>query len=287
MNGKGRGSVLKAYLGALIAVVIFPLLWLRSLRLARRHTDVDARAPAKVVLAILVSVGILAVGAFALITLQRNATEGTYDSLDGRMSVVLGESDYLANVNVTELKPAQLRTIEQKIAAERAVGNNTTALEEGLAVARKELSDAQAQVQALGPNHALYIQVSAALEDQDDARARSLVDASTLSSPKDIHANTDAAFAVKDQSVQDMRGWLLFMLWPSLIGAFFAPLAFALGSILKAAFVPSDTVGFKPYPGGAAGFFLLFGAFGLPSIPFAAWTFMDAEQRSIEGQIAL
>lgn len=287
MNGKGRGSVLKSYVGALIAVLLFPLLWLRALRMARRHTDVDPRGPLKIGLAIAVSVGILAVGGLGLLTLQRNATEGVYDSLDTRMSILLGESEYQSNLNLTETKPAVLAGIAAKIASGKAANNNTTALEEGLAAGEKELADAQAKVQELTPNHALYVQVSAAVEDQDDARVRSLIESAGLAKPADIPASTDAAFATKERSLQDMRGWLLFMLWPSLIGAFFAPLAFALGSILKAGLVPSDSVGFKPYPGGAAGLFLLFGAFGLPSIPFAAWTFMDAEQRSLEGQISL
>jgi hypothetical protein len=98
---------------------------------------------------------------------------------------------------------------------------------------------------------------------------------------------TQAALAIKDKAVGDMQLFMWVFLWPSLAGAFYAPVVFALGSVLRSAFVPSDTVGFKPYPGAAAGWFLLFGAFGLPSVPFAAWTFLDAEGRSREGQIAL
>ena len=105
--------------------------------------------------------------------------------------------------------------------------------------------------------------------------------------PKTGGSAVEDAFAVKDRSVRDMTWSMWLFVWPSLFGAFFAPLAFALGSILKAAYVESDTVGFKRYPGAAAGWFLLFGAFGVPSIPFAAWVFMDAEGRSTEGQIAL
>lgn len=287
MSGKALWNGLKTYAASLVATILFPLLWLQALRLARAHAEADSRGRLKVLAAIAISMGIAAVGAFAVLSLQTTATSGIYESLDGRMATTLGESEYQTNLEVVGKKPETIATIEANLAAARADGNDTTQLEAALASAQAELANAQRRVQELAPNHALYVQVSAALSNQDDAGAKALVAGSTLAEPKNIPANTQAAFAVKDQSVADLRGWLLFFVWPSVVGAFYAPLAFALGSILKAAFVPSDTVGFKPYPGAAAGFFLLFGAFGLPSIPFAAWTFLDAHQRSKEGQIAL
>jgi hypothetical protein len=95
------------------------------------------------------------------------------------------------------------------------------------------------------------------------------------------------AFAHRVEFRAQMQSTLSWFVYPGLTGLFLAPFAFAGGSILNAAFEPSGTVGFKPYPGKAAGFFLLLGAFGLFAIPFGAWTLRDLHRRSVEGQIAL
>jgi hypothetical protein len=112
---------------------------------------------------------------------------------------------------------------------------------------------------------------------------------------RDIHTLSDVpvaqgvpeAFEHKEQFRAQMESTLAWFVYPGVTGLFLAPFAFAGGSILNAAFEPSGTVGFKPYPGKAAGFFLLLGAFGLFAIPFGAWTLRDLHKRSVEGQIAL
>jgi hypothetical protein len=112
---------------------------------------------------------------------------------------------------------------------------------------------------------------------------------------RDLHTLSDVpvsdgvpeAFAHKQgfrTQMQDMMGWFVY---PGVTGLFLAPFAFAGGSILNSAHEPSATVGFKPYPGKAAGLFLLLGAFGVLAIPFAAWVLRDLSKRSKEGQISL
>ncbi|HEX2065739.1 MAG TPA: hypothetical protein VHI93_02905, partial [Candidatus Thermoplasmatota archaeon] len=112
---------------------------------------------------------------------------------------------------------------------------------------------------------------------------------------RDVHTLTDVpvargvpeAYHHKEQYRAQMQSTLAWFVYPGVTGLFLAPFAFAGGSILNAAFEPSATVGYKPYPGKSAGFFLLLGAFGLFAIPFAAWTLRDLHKRSLEGQIAL
>ena len=281
-----KAGGLKAYVGALVATILFPLVWMRALRLARRHTDSDPRAPVKVAAAIAAGVGILLVGAFVLLQFQDRAIEGMYESMDTRLATAVGEKDYSDNVATVEAANGAIPIIQRNLANETDPVKRE-ALQTALNATIKQRDDAVLNVQKFGPNHQLYGRLVPLLEDRDDDAIREEVADAGLATPADAVGATEAAIAVKDQSVRDMYWSLWLFVWPSLFGAFFAPLAFALGSILKRGFVESDTVGFKPYPGAAAGWFLLFGAFGLPSIPFAAWVFMDAENRSVEGQIAL
>ncbi len=306
MAGKGLWSGVKNYGGMLVATIIFPILWMQSLRLAGRHVEADPRGRLKVLAAIAIGTGILAVGAFTLINFREDALWrvehtveegqpvekelGIYHSLDVRVAGAIGETEYQDNVAIVATKPTSITTSETKLAEAQEEGDadKVADYEAAIALAKKELADAQAKVALLTPNHQLYdAQLKPAILAQDDDAIRAAAAGSNLAYPKDISANVDAALANKNESVSDMDMMLTYFIWPSLIGAFFAPLAFALGSILRKSFVASDTVGFKPYPGTAAGFFLLFGAFGVPSIPYAAWVFLDAKQRSIEGQIAL
>jgi hypothetical protein len=118
-----------------------------------------------------------------------------------------------------------------------------------------------------------------------------------------------AAFDHQREYRHQMELHLAFLVHPGLVGLVMAPFAFAGGSILRRAHVPSDTVGFKPYPGKAAGWFLLLiglntpimvalgklgvtlplilDVFAILAIPFAAWVLRDLAKRSAEGQIAL
>ena len=289
MTGKGLWNGLKSYVAALLTVVMFPIFWARSMSLARRHRDADGRGVAKVGLAILVSVVILAGGAFALLAFQEKAEHTMYaKSLDQRVSVAVGESRYQESVAAVDAADVALPIIERNLAnATRDNDPKAAELQAALNATREARAKAAADVILYTPNHELYGRLVPAILDEDDARIRSMLAADPLELPADMDAHVDEAIAIKDRSVRDMHLSMWLFVWPSLFGAFLAPVVFAVGSILAKAFVPSDTVGFKPYPGAAAGFFLLFGAFGVPSIPFAAWTYLDFENRSREGQIAL
>lgn len=303
MNGKAPTFGLKGYLGALVATLLFPLAWMRAMALARRHSDVDARGPAKVAVAIVLGIALAAGGVFVLLGFQANAQAGMYDSMETRVATAVGETTYQDNVATITAANKAIPVIERNLvnataAADQLAQDGTSAEQEkanktrdDLAAALKKTRDqrthSERNVTALTQNHALFLRLQPFIEQQDDAGLRAEIASSGLTAPAGMAEGTEAAIAVKDEAVSDMHLFFWLFVWPSLAGAFFAPLAFALGSILRNAYTESDGVGFKPYPGGAAGAFLLFGAFGLPSIPFAAWVFMDAENRSLEGQITL
>lgn len=284
-----KAGGLKAYVAALVVTILFPLVWRRSLRLARRHAAEDPRAPLKVGAAIVVGVVILAGGAYLLVGFQEAAVDGMYESMETRLAVAVGETSYNDNVATVASANNAIPIIEENLAKARAAGDQVKSaeLEKTLNDTRKQRSDAQAMVVSLTPNHQLFLRLQPLLRDQDDAAILRAVEAAGFAEPASMVEGTEAALAIKDRSIRDMQWSMWLFVWPSLVGAFFAPLAFVLGSILKSAFEESGTVGYKRYPGAAAGWFLLFGAFGLPSIPFAAWVFLDAENRSVEGQIAL
>ena len=295
MSESGGKRGLKSYLATLVATVLVPVLWMKALRLARAHADADPRARAKVITAIAASLVIGVIGFTLVFGFLATATAGFYKSMDARLASATGEAEYQDQIAIISTSEGAIPKIEAALAnatdeAKRA------ALEETLDTTRTDLATAQARKAELEDNHEQYLEIQQATVDQDDARIRRLVDGvpafpdakgSTFPSYEDLDANVDAAFAKKAESTGDMQLFAWLFLWPSVAGAFFAPLAFAFGSILKQAYVESDTVGFKPYPGAAAGFFLLLGAFGVPSILFAAWVFNDAFGRSDEGQIAL
>jgi hypothetical protein len=290
MTGTGLWNGLKSYAGALLTVLLFPIFWSRAMRLARRHKEDDARGPAKVAVAILASLAILAGGAFVLLNFQSDAEHRMYTgSLDQRVAVAVGESTYQEHVAAVEAADLALPIIERNLANATRDGDEAKAAE--LSKALNETRAARARsaenISAYAPNHELYGRLVPAIQAQDDARIRSIMADDPLTTPADMDAKVDGALATKDRAVRDMHLSMWLFAWPSLAGAFLAPVVFAVGSILSKSFVPSDTVGYKQYPGAAAGLFLLFGAFGVPSIPFAAWTYLDLEARSREGQIAL
>lgn len=295
MSEAGRKRGLKSYVATLVATIVFPILWMQALRMARRHADADPRARLKVLAAIAVSVAILVVGFLTIAGFLANAQAGIYGSMDKRLATATGESEYQDQLTIIETAQGAIPKIEANLANATDPAKHD-ALQTTLDATRADLAKAQARKAEMEDDHAQYLLISAAVAKQDDADVHRLVDGvpawsdapgSKFPKFKDLHANVDAAFAKKDESLSDMQRFAWLFLWPGLAGAFFAPLAFAMGSILGRSFEPSDTVGFKPYPGAAAGLFLLFGAFGLPSIPFAAWVFNDCFGRSEEGQIAL
>lgn len=290
MTGKGLLSGLKSYVGALLTVLLFPIFWMRALKLARRHHDVDPRGAAKVGIAIVLSVAILAGGAFVLLGFQEKAEHTMYTkSLNQRVAIAVGESKYQENVAAVAAADVAIPIIERNLANATRDGDDAKAAELSKALndTRTARNKAEANVALYAPNHDLYGRLVPAIEAEDDARIRSILDQDPLAQPADMDQHVDDALALKDRAVSDMHLSMWLFVWPSLAGMFLAPVVFAVGSILSKAFVPSDTVGYKPYPGAAAGFFLLFGAFGVPSIPFAAWTYLDFENRSREGQISL
>lgn len=139
---------------------------------------------------------------------------------------------------------------------------------------------------ALRGNHDLYTAVSARLAAHDGDGALALIEA-RHSSVEINEEGVERSFGVKDDSIRGLGQVMWFLVYPGLAGVFYAPIVMALGSSLRRNWVPSESVGFKPYPSGAAGLFLLFGAFGIPSTFFAAWTLKDIEDRTVEGQISL
>lgn len=293
-EGTGKRG-LKSYVATLVATVLFPVVWMQALRLARNHADQDPRARAKILAAIAISLGIAVVGGSVVLGFVNNAETGIYASMGDRLATAVGESEYQDQLSAAETAQKSIGIIEGNLA--NATDDARRAeLQTALDAQRAALAAARARSSELADNHAKFLEIADAVQAGDDARIRMLVgevpaftDLSTSKFPKfaDVQENADHAFAVKNQSVDDLQLFAFLFLWPSLVGAFFAPLAFALGSVLRKAFVPSDTVGFKPYPGAAAGLFLLLGAFGVPSLLFAAWTFNDAFGRAEEGQIAL
>ncbi len=104
---------------------------------------------------------------------------------------------------------------------------------------------------------------------------------------EDIVGKTLRRIDTKSDAESDMAGIMYFLLFPGLIGVFYAPLFVALGSVMANAWEPSASVGYKKYPGLSLGLFLFFGAFGWPALLFSAWGFWDIDVRSKEGQISL
>ena len=200
MNGKALWSGLKSYLGALLAVVLFPLFWARSLRLARRHAGADPRGPAKVGAAILVSVLILAGGAYSILGFDARARDGMYDSMDTRLSAAVGESEYQDNVATVTASDLAIPIIERNLANATAAGEQAKAadLQKALNDTRKARSDAAAKVTALTPNHQLYEGLQPAVAAKDDDAIRSTVSGSGLAYPAAMIQDTEAAIAVKD-----------------------------------------------------------------------------------------
>src|SRR5688500_16623404 len=111
-----KAGGLKSYLAALVATIVFPLVWMRSLRLARRHVDADPRGPLKVLAAIAVGLGILLVGSFVLITFQATAVDGMYDSMETRLASATGEKDYSDNVATVEAANSAIPVIQRNLA---------------------------------------------------------------------------------------------------------------------------------------------------------------------------
>ncbi len=277
----------KAYLANLLAVVVFPVLWYRAWAFAKRQ-DADPKAKAKVAVAIVASIAIFAGGLGALETFKQSNIDGFYEQLDQRIKNTVGESDYQGAVELSIVIERNIANADQKIAEAQAAGDETAeqTWRDAKAGLEEDLAEQEAIRDGLSGNHRLYVSVAAELQGRDDAGARTLLDASPLLDD-DADASIDRAFEIKADMMSDMGANFNFLLYPSLFGAFFAPIVFAMGSILAQSFEESETVGFKPYPHKSMGWFLLLGGMGVPSPFFAAWAVTDMRGRQDEGQIAL
>ena len=369
MAQTGASGVLKAYFAALLATILFPLQWLRSIRLAARHSDDDPKARTKVLVAIVLGIGLCFVGVSAILAMQESATDGMYDSLGARMQRTIFEQEYIDQGTIIAAKDNQIPIVEGNIArreanltansaiifptsnflksnfeaawqeasalrptlvaaaqngtlsaavekynvpAEAALENWTlgvssakldekeaarlvtfmeesTGLPRTLAIAHQERTVALARLNVLEPNHQLNGSIAPKLAIKDDVAVMQIVqDFNARGEGEKVSLDaTEKNFAIKDKAVHDMMWMRNWFLLPSTIGLLFAPLVFATGNILRKSFVPSETVGFKQYPGASMGCFLLLGGFGVPALFMAAWTFMDMESRSTDGQINL
>lgn len=285
---KALGRGLGKYLRHLLVAALFPLAWRAAFQMAGRHADADGRGRAKVGVAIVLGIALAAGGFLVTQEFRADAVDGIYGSLDARLARATGESDYQTYAGVAAAKAASVPALEGRIEEARAAGDEARAaqLEAALATTREDQRKAEENVSALEPNHALYLQVHEAVRAKDDAAAKSLLGSTTVTAAN-LEGRSARAFEIKDQAVADMDRMLWTWVLPGLAGLFYAPLVFALASIVNASFVASDTVGFKPYPGAGMGFFLLLGGFGVPALFFAAWALMDLDGRSREGQIAL
>ena len=288
MRGQAVADGARAYGTFLLRTLLFPLVWMWALAVARRHRDTDPRAVAKVGTAIAVGV-VLAVGVTGLLwAFQQDARAGMYDALDGRLAQAVGEGEYQDQLSTIQAAEAQLDILEMNLENAKATGDeeNATVFRANMEAANATRAEATARKAELEPAHALYGRVSEAVRAQDDGRARDLIAGADYDYPG-MDARAERAFQVKDDAVQDMRAVMVWLLYPGVVGVLFAPLAIALGSVLRTAWEPSETVGFKPYPGMSLGLFLLMGAFGVPALFFAAWGFWDMDVRSTTGQISL
>ncbi len=110
---------------------------------------------------------------------------------------------------------------------------------------------------------------------------------STVHDSSDLAPRTSRLLSIKTDAEGDMAGIMFFLLFPGVIGVFYAPVFIALGSVMANAWEPSSSVGYKKYPGLSLALFLFLGAFGWPALLFSAWGFWDIDVRSKEGQISL
>lgn len=217
---------------------------------------------------------------------------------------ILAQDDAALRAAAARRADAQAAAITPEAAAlidaEKAMDSAAMARADALALQRTyELLDegrglSSEESAAYEAAKAEYVDANAAYNAARDARSSALAAVNgPLPVPEDVHDTTVVLkgthywLGIKDNAEAQMAGWMNYMIFPGLIGVFYAPLFFALGSIMARAWDRSESVGFKPYPGASMGLFLFFGAFGWPSLLFAAWGLWDIDVRSKEGQISL
>ncbi len=290
MQGKAVLTALSKYVTSLVLTILAPLQWARILKVAGNHHGLDPKARGKIVVGIVAGLALAGFSTYLVLDFEDDATQGIYESLSGRLSLSLGNEAYRAAVADQEAALNLIATADRKIAEAQEAGN---AEDEATWEANREgfvdsYNEATERVERYTPNHMLFQEVrDVLLEERDDAAAKQLIANRGDVTFEGLDARTDSAFDKKDEAVADMQTTLLWFVYPGLIGVLWAPVAYATGNVLKTTFVPSDSVGFKPYPAKASALFLLFGAFGVPALFFAAWVMQDFVDRTAEGQISL
>ena len=309
MQGRALLDGAKNFLLFLVRAIVFPLAWIWALGVARKHSDTDSKARPKVLTAIVAGVVLAAAGFVVLNDFSGDATDEMYAKTATRLSQATGASEYQANVDAEATSLGQIAILEGKLAEAQEAGDDeaAAAFEATLATARDAVEKARIKQQLLQRNRAFFDNDLAPLVDaKDDDAIRNAVASKGAQwsaddyahaqltgadkvafDPEDMVQGMKSAMYKKDKAQGDMAVWMNWLLLPGLVGVFYAPLSIALGNVLKRAWVPSDSVGFKEYPGASMGWFLFLGAFGVPALFFAAWTFWDMDVRSREGQISL
>lgn len=287
----------RSWLAFLGRVVLFPLAWMWALRLARRHEEADPRGPSKVLGAIAVGLVLSGGVGFMLWDFQEDARDHMYQELDGRLATAVGAAAYDVQSDQVNATQDQIENIQRNLRTARDAGDeaNITALEANLEEAQAALADHRRYVGELEQNQRFYERLRPVVLAQDDERAKRMIVRAQLDPevPVDVWdgdlmlPRADRAFEINQAAQDDMRDVMVYLLFPGLIGLFYAPLFFALGSVLARAWEPSETVGYKAYPGKAMGWVLLLGGFGWPSLLLSAWGFQDIQVRSDEGQFSL
>ncbi len=220
---------------------------------------------------------------------------------------------HIANQDDDALMAAATQRQADQTRGDEALRTNLLDAEKDLQKARSEHEAAQAQVlyydlledvrpltaeeQELADAAAAELAETSAERDAAEAAASAARAAATgsieLPVPEDVYRSeklpgrTTYHLNIKTSADEDMMVWMNYLLYPGLIGVFYAPLMIALGSVMANAWEPSESVGYKKYPGASLGLFLFFGAFGWPALLFSAWGFWDIDVRSKEGQISL
>ncbi len=278
----------KGFTVFLVKTILFPLLWIWALGVARTHAETDRHARNKVMVACVAGVVLAGAGLLVLMDFQEGATESMYDQMENRLSVAVGEAEYKDQTGLVIAKQGTIDVLQAKVDEASAAGDskNATIFQSALGNATQEQQAARDRAAQLEPNHALWGRLQPAIDAQEDDKIRALIAGAPFEYEK-MDGRTDRAFEIKDKAQADMASWMWWLFLPGLVGVFYAPMSMAIGSVLKNAWEPSDSVGFKPYPGASMGWFLLLGAFGVPALFFATWAFWDMDVRSTTGQISL
>ncbi len=289
MAGKAVWATLSKYVSSLVFTILAPLAWMRLMKVAGQHHALDRNATKKIAVGIVAGLALAGVSTYIVVDFQDDATQGVYSTLSASLSASMGNEQYRAALADQEAARNLIDTADKKIAEAQEEGDaeKEQLWRDNRAQYVRDLNDAIRRGNDRVDNANLFTQVEhALLVNRDDATAKQLIN-SNAGMPGLSVAGSMNHFDKKDQTMSDMNSMLAWFVYPGLIGVLWAPVAFAAGHVLKTTYVPSETSGFKPYPGGAAALFLLFGAFGVPALFFAAWVNQDFADRTEIGQISL